>query len=78
MGMRSVRQNSIILEHGHVAYGIKGDHKLQQNGSKYYARRLLPSHNDPRVWGRKVKIQFVRNTVMLYIKLKGIANAATW
>ena len=42
LGMGSIGQNSTFLEHGHVAYALKGNHKLQHNGSKHFARRLPP------------------------------------
>ena len=31
------RSNFIFLEHGQVAYRIKGNHKMQQHGRKYFA-----------------------------------------
>ena len=46
LGMGSISQNSTFSEHGHVAYHIKGNHQMQQHGSKYFAHR--PS---PRPWG---------------------------
>ena len=49
--------------------------RMQQHGSKYFARRP-PSPPDPR--DQMVKIQRFCNNFMLYIKLKGITNAATW
>ena len=36
--MGSIGQNLTCLEHGHVAYQIKGNHEMQQHGSKYFAR----------------------------------------
>ena len=31
--------SSTFSEHGHVAYQIKGNHKMQQHGSTYFAHR---------------------------------------
>ena len=73
LGIRSIGQNLIYAEHGHVAYQIKGNHEMLQHGSKYFARR--PSH-DPRRWGQKVKIQLFQNMVMLHIRLKGISTCS--
>ena len=47
---------------------------MQQLGSKYFARRPPP----PPDLGGEVIVQLFQNMVMLYIKLKGITNAATW
>ena len=41
-GDGSIGQNSTFSELGHVSYPIKGNHQMQQHGSKYFARRLLP------------------------------------
>ena len=38
----SIGQNSTFSEHGHVAYQIKGNHQVQQHGSKCFSRRRLP------------------------------------
>ena len=38
----SLGQNFTFLEHGQVAYQIKGNHELKQPGSKYFARRHRP------------------------------------
>ena len=54
---------------------IKGNHKMQQHGSKYFVRRPLPTPPDPDVG---VKIYLFQNMVMLCIKLKRMTNAATW
>ena len=43
LGMGSIGQNSIFSEHGYVAYQIKGNHE-SQHGSKYVARRSIPTH----------------------------------
>ena len=32
-----------FFRYGHVAYQIKGNHEMQQHGSKYFARRPLPT-----------------------------------
>ena len=45
LGMWSVGQNLTFLEHGHVAYQLKGNQEMQQHGSKYFARK------HPRPWG---------------------------
>ena len=41
--LRSRGQNSILSEHGHVAYQIKWNHKIKQHDSKYFAHRH-PNH----------------------------------
>ena len=38
----STSQNSTFSEHGHVAYQIIRNHKMQQHGSKCFARRTPP------------------------------------
>ena len=38
----------------------------------------MPATPPPDSRGQKVKIQLFQNNIMLHIKLKGIANAATW
>ena len=63
LGMRSIGQNSTFSDHGHVAYQIKCNHEMLQNGSKYFANRP-PS--DPRV--KRSKFIFFYNMVMLLIK----------
>ena len=77
LGMGSVGQNSTFSEHGHVTYHIKGNHRIQQHGSKYFAHTPSPSPW-PCCWGQKVKIQLFQNMIMLHIKLKRITNVATW
>ena len=42
LGMGSIGQNSTFSEHGHVAYEIIGNHKMQEHGSKHFASRPLP------------------------------------
>ena len=39
--MGSIGQTSTFSEHVHVTYQIKGNHEMQQHGSKYFARRPL-------------------------------------
>ena len=39
-------QNSTLSEHGHVAYQLKGNHKMQQNGSEFFSPQT-----QPRPWG---------------------------
>ena len=51
---------------------------MQQNGSKYFARRHPPPPPRPWGWDQKVKIQLFQNMVMLHIKLKGVMNTAAW
>ena len=50
-----------------VAYQIKGNHSMLQHGSKYFARKLLPTLLT--LWLGQVKLQFFQNMVMLHIKL---------
>ena len=52
-----------------VAYQI-----MEQHGSKYFVRPPPPL----RPWGLKAKIHLFQNMVLLHIKSKGMANAATW
>ena len=40
-GMRSIGLYSFILAHGQAAYQIKGNHEMQQHGSKYFAHGRL-------------------------------------
>ena len=47
---------------------------LQQHDSKYFAHRPLP---ESWVGVTRSKFKFLKNLVMLYIKLNGITNAAT-
>ena len=67
-------QNSTFSEHGHVANQIKGNHQMQQHGSKYVARIPLP---DPEEWSQKVKLQPFQNMVILHIKLMGITKCSS-
>ena len=57
LGFGSKDQNSTLSENGHVAYIKLKESRMQQHGSKYFARS--PPH-DPRGWGKKVKFNFVR------------------
>ena len=72
-----IRHNSTILEHGHVAYQLKGITKCSS-----IVANFLPTDPPPLTTiGRRdqeVKIQLFQNMVMLHIKLKEITNAATW
>ena len=111
-------QNSIFLEHGHVAYKIKGNHRCSYMLEIILAGNPLPSpltlgskgqnsifiehyhiklnrFSNSEMWqqifclytfslphltlgvGLKVKIQLIENMVMLHMKLKRIAKAAT-
>ena len=74
LGMGSISQNKTILEYGHVAYQIEGNHEMQQHGSTYLAQRHLP----PPTLGMKSigQIQLFQNMVMQNIKLKRNTNAA--
>ena len=74
LGMGLIGQNSTFSEYGHVAYQIKGNHKKQQYGSNFFARRPNPT---PTLGVKRSKINFFR-AMSSYIKLKGITNAATW
>ena len=47
---------------------------MQQHGSTYLLIDPLPRFLG---WGQKVKIQLFQTMVILHIKFKGIANAAT-
>ena len=40
LGLGLKGQNSTLSEHSHIAYLIKGNHELQQHGSKYFSHRL--------------------------------------
>ena len=50
-------QNSTCSEHGHVAYQIKGNHQMQQHGSKDFPRRPL---TDPWDGVIRSKLSFFR------------------
>ena len=91
LAMGSIGQKSTFSGQSHVAYQIKGNHELQQHGSKYFVHRPpppLPSPTlgmgsicqipTPTTLGDGVKIQLFQNLVMLHIKLKRTTNAATW
>ena len=55
LGLGSKGQNSTFLEHGHVAYQMKGNPKMQQYGSKYFVRR--PSYLTSEVGVIKLRMQ---------------------
>ena len=57
-------------------YQINENHECS-NMVAYILLADPPPHN-LRGWDQKVKIQLLKNTVMLHIKLKRITNAATW
>ena len=44
LGLGSTGQTSTYSEHGHVTYQIKGNHQMQQHGSKYFAPQTPPPH----------------------------------
>ena len=62
-----------FLEHGHVAYQIEGNHECSS-----MVEIILPPSQPPSTLGVGSKFDCFQNMVMLHIKLKGIANAATW
>ena len=64
-----IGQNSAFSEHGNAAYQIKGNHEMQQHGSKYFVGRPLPT-STPLTRGLVL--------VMFNMKLKKNTNAATW
>ena len=75
--MGSTGQNSTFSEHNHVAYQIKGDHECSSMVES------IPTHLNPThllTFGLESKgqIQLFQDMVMLHIKLKRFANAATW
>ena len=48
--MGLIGKNLTFLDHGHIAYQLKGNRKIKQHGSKYFALR---SNYPPqlRPWG---------------------------
>ena len=74
MGMGSIGNKSTISEYDPVAYQIKENHECC-----YMVANLFSTDpHDPRDGVSRSKIQHFQKMVMLYIKLKRIANAATW
>ena len=69
LGLGSTGQTSTYSEHGHVTYQIKGNHQMQQHGSKYFAPQI-PYPPPPLTWGwgQLTEIQLLQNMVMLHIK----------
>ena len=68
--LRPWGQNSTFSEEDHVAYRIKGKSRMQQLGSKYFARRP-PSPPNPVGGVKWSKLKKIQNMIMLHIKLKG-------
>ena len=65
LGMGLLGQHSTFSEHGHVAYQIKGNHQMQQRGSKYIACRPLSDLGDG---VNRSKFNFFRTTVMVMLQ----------
>ena len=61
-GVGVKRSNSTFSKHGHVAYQIKGKHKMQQHSSNYFARSPPnpPTPNDPGDGMNRSKFNFFR------------------
>ena len=61
LGMGSVGRNSTFSEHGHLAYQLR-ESRMQQHGSKYFARSPHTHINPPPPWDvvDRSKINFVR------------------
>ena len=72
MGMESVGQNLTILEHGHVAYQIKGN----QDCSNMVAN-ILPTDPTPDNCDG-LKFNFFQSMAMFYNKLKGTEHRAPY
>ena len=66
-----------FFRHGHVAYQIKWNHKMQHHVGNF-AADPPPRPRDPKGIGSKGQIQLFQNIVILHIKLMGIMNSATW
>ena len=65
LGMGLIGQNSILTEHGHVAYQIKGNHQMQQHSSKFIACRPLSDLGDG---VNRSKFNFFRLTVIVMLQ----------
>ena len=66
--MGSIGKKSTFTEHSHVAYQIKGNHEMQQHGSKYLPADLpLPTLG----MGSIGQNQLFQNMVTLHIKDTG-------
>ena len=61
-----------LSDDGHIAYKIKGNHECSN-----MVANILPAAPPPPSLGSKDQIYLLQNMIMLHIKLKGIANAAT-
>ena len=70
----AIGQNSFFSEGGNVAYQFKGNHEMQQHGSKIFCL-LTPSPPTPGD-GSVGRNQLFQNLVMLHIKLRRITH--TW
>ena len=77
----SVGLNSTFLEHGHVAYQIKGNHEFSNMVANNLHADPPPPPPPPGPSGMGSKFQnstfSEQNIVMLHIKLKGIMNVTT-
>ena len=66
LGMGSIGQNSTFFsEHGHCCISNKGNHEMQQHGSKYFG--CGPPPPPPLGIGSVGLIQLFQNMVMLHI-----------
>ena len=74
--MGSKGQNSSFSEHDHVAYQIKGNHKMRHHGSKYFARRPPPTPR-PKGMGSKGQVNFLEHGHNPYL-IKVNNNCKTW
>ena len=67
-------QNSTFTKHCHFAYQINGYYKCSN-----MVAIILPADPPPQQpFGQNVKIQLLKNIVMLHIKLSEVTNTATW
>ena len=72
LGLGSKGQISTFSKHGHVANQIKGNHEMQQHGSKYFARR------SPRPKVNRSKVNVFRTWLDCISHKMESRNAATW
>ena len=67
----------VTTELGHVAYQIKGSHKMQQHGSKHFScRPPYPSPLHPGEGSIGQNSTFLEHGHVAYIKLKGITKCS--
>ena len=76
LGMGSKGHNSADSAYGHVAYQFKGNHKMQQQGNKYFACRPLPPSSDHGDGVTMLKFNLFFQKMAMF-NLQGITNAAT-